>query len=77
MIRLLLLVYVLILDKKYLWKISAEDDIEKINYIGRHSAARLGRGFQTRPYPVFSHTLPEVIGSLKFFPPERHYLFTG
>ena len=25
-------------------------NLEKINYVGRHSAARLGRGFQTRPF---------------------------
>ena len=48
MFRLLLLVYVMILDKIYFWKISTEDDIEKINYLGRQ-LARLGRGFQTRP----------------------------
>ena len=35
MFRLLLLVYVMILDKIYFWKISTEDDIEKINYLGR------------------------------------------
>ena len=34
MFHLLLLVYVMILDKNYL-KISKEDDIEKINYAGR------------------------------------------
>ena len=48
MFLLLLLVYVMILDKIYFWKISTEDDIEKINYIGR----QLGwacRGFQTWP----------------------------
>ena len=44
-----MLLYVMILNKKYLWKIFTEDEFEKINYVGRHLAARLGRGFQTRP----------------------------
>ena len=44
------LVYVMILSKNNLWKISIKDEFEKINYVGRHSAARHGRGFQTRPY---------------------------
>ena len=35
MFHLLLLVYVMILDKIYFWKISTQDDIEKINYVGR------------------------------------------
>ena len=39
----------MILNKNYLWKIFFEDEFEKINYVGRHSAARLGRGFQ---YPI-------------------------
>ena len=30
-------------------KIFTEDEFEKINYVGRYSAARLGRGFQTPP----------------------------
>ena len=33
MFHLLLLVCVMILDKIYFWKISTEDDIEKINYM--------------------------------------------
>ena len=47
--NLLILVYVIILNKNYLWKIFTEDEFERINYVGRYSAARLGRGFQTRP----------------------------
>ena len=35
MFNLLLLDYVMILDKIYFWKISTEDDIDKINYVGR------------------------------------------
>ena len=35
MFHLLLLVYVMILDEIYFWKISTEDDIEKINFVGR------------------------------------------
>ena len=49
MFHLSILVYVMILNKNYLWKIFTEDEFIKINYVGRHSAARLGRGFQTRP----------------------------
>ena len=45
MTHLLLLVYVMILDKIYFWKISTEDDIEKINYVGR----RLGSAGAFRP----------------------------
>ena len=30
-------------------KISTEDEFKKINNAGRHPAARLGRGFETRP----------------------------
>ena len=42
----------MISNKTYLWKIFTEDEFEKINYVGRHSAARLGRGFQTRPVAI-------------------------
>ena len=45
MFHLLLLVYVMILDKIYFWKISTEDDIEKINYLGR----QLGSAGAFRP----------------------------
>ena len=41
----------MILSKYYLRKIFTEDEFEKLNYVGRHSAARIGRGFQTRPAP--------------------------
>ena len=51
----LCLVYVMILNKHYLWKIFPEDEIEKVNYIGQHSAAQLGRGFQTRPFFLFNY----------------------
>ena len=51
-VPLLILVYVMILNKSYLWKISTDGEFEKINYVGRHSAAVLGRGFQTRPGPM-------------------------
>ena len=47
MFHLLLLVHVMILDKIYFWKISTEDDIEKIKC---RSAARLDGGFHTRPF---------------------------
>ena len=29
--------------------VNTDDEFEKVIYIGRHSAARLDRGFQTRP----------------------------
>ena len=45
MFHLLLLVHVKILDKIYFWKISTEDDIEKINYVGR----QLGSAGAFRP----------------------------
>ena len=48
MFHLLLLVYVMILDKIYFWKISTEDDIEKENYVGRH----LGWAGAFRPDPL-------------------------
>ena len=47
MVHLSILVYVMIFNKVCLRKISTEDDFEK-NKLSR-SAARLGRGFQTRP----------------------------
>ena len=51
MFHLLLLVYVMILDNIYFWKIYKEDDIKKINYAGRQlswaGAFRLDRLKQT------------------------------
>ena len=56
--------YVMDLNKNYLWKIFTEDEFEKINYVGRHSAARLSRGFQTRPKGSESRTSNCLIPSL-------------
>ena len=68
MFRLLLLVYVMILDKIYIWRISTEDDIEKINYAGR----QLGWAWAFRPDPrlhnfVFlSVTSPFILGPSRY-----------
>ena len=35
--------------KNYFIYISPVDEFDKLNYEGQHLAARLGRGFQTRP----------------------------
>ena len=46
----------MILYKKYLWYISTEDAFEKNKLLTRRvdeSAARLGRGFQTRLFFLF------------------------
>ena len=53
MFHLLLLVYVMILDKIYFWKISTDDDIEKINNVGR----QLGSAGAFRP----DHRLPDCV----------------
>ena len=63
MFHLSILVYVMILNKNYLWKIFTEDEFEKINCVGRNSAARLGRGFQTRP--VFTNIIQDTVRKLK------------
>ena len=53
----------MILNKKIFIKIiSNEDDFEKINYVGKHSAARLGRGFQIRPFGPNSPTVASPSG---------------
>ena len=44
----------MILNKNIHEKISTDDEFEKIiNYVGRRSAARLGKGFMTRPFANF------------------------
>ena len=45
MFHLLLLVYVIILDKIYFWKISTEDDIDKLTM----QVGRLGSAGDFRP----------------------------
>ena len=54
MFHLLLLVYVIILDKNYFWKISTEDDIGKQTMqVG--SRARQGLSDPTIFEPIFLH----------------------
>ena len=43
-----------------------EDEFEKIKYVGRHSAAQLGSGFQTRPLSVDRTHLKQVCTALTF-----------
>ena len=54
MFHLLLLVYVMILDKIYFWKISTEGDMEKINYAGRQLgwAGAFRPDWTGRPFPT-------------------------
>ena len=57
----------MILDKIYFWKISTEDDIEKINYVGR----QLGWAGAFRPDPFCQEiqTLASKLWTLYCFMP--------
>ena len=64
MFRLLLLVYMMILDKIYFWKISTEDDIEKLP----RSAARLGRALRPQKhlyYPTSTFYIAALFEELR------------